>query len=162
MNDVRVVLRLRTLVPQGISPIQSDVIDRLQTLGDEGSISELDVDVWGSSMGINVPADRDPIRTRETVAEFEQWADRQDCTLRPAFDRRSTESTDSNEDTLILPLLCLAVYDEETVQAVYPHTDSEEVHTIHDGLDALESMVAGNEHLEPEDQPSEELSVPAE
>lgn len=158
MTDVRVALRFRTLVPQGISPVHSEVIERLQAFSDEGAISELDIDVWGGSMGIAVPADRDPLRTRETVAEFEQWAQQQDCTLRPAFGRRSTDSRDDGEDeqTLVLPLLCLAIYDDESLHAVYPHTDGEDVNTIHDGLTALESLVAGDEH--PESEPKGESS----
>ncbi len=47
----------------------------------------------------------------------------------------------------MLPLLCLAVYEAETIRAVYPHVNGEDVHTIHDGVDALESMTPGDEGL---------------
>jgi hypothetical protein len=40
---------------------------------------------------------------------------------------------------VVLPLLCLAVYEAKTVRAVYPHVDGENVYTIHDGIEALES-----------------------
>lgn len=39
-------------------------------------------------MGIRQTEGYDPEDTRETVAEFKQWADEHDCTLRPAFDWR--------------------------------------------------------------------------
>lgn len=143
-DPVRVVLRLRTLVPAGIGSVQSDVIDRLQRLEDEGLITTLDIDIWGLSMGVNGPHNRDPIGTRRTVAEFERWAENHDCTLRPGFGRPDARSTADGESEqrgdVVLPLLCLAVYDDATIRAVYPHTTSEGVQTIHDGLDVLESL----------------------
>ncbi|MDL5362232.1 HTH domain-containing protein [Halalkalicoccus sp. NIPERK01] len=148
-NDARVTLRFRTLGPGGINPVQSRVIDRLQTLGETESVAELDIDVWGPSMGGWSPADRDPTGTRETVAEFEQWANDHGCTLRPALDRRGAGSGSDDGGTrggdVVLPLLCLAIYDGETLRAVYPHVDGEEVHTIHDGIEVLESLAARDE-----------------
>ncbi len=32
------------------------------------------------------------------------------------------------------------MYNGERLQAVYPHMDGEEVYTIHDGIEALESL----------------------
>ncbi len=143
-SDVRAVLRLRTQAPHGLNETQADVIDRLQVLSENGTITELDVDVWGSTMGINQPAGLDPTGVQETVSEFEQWADEHDCTLQPAFERRNTESMADEEgrrrETLVLPILCLGVYDGERLEAVYPHVDGEDAVSIHDGVDALESM----------------------
>ena len=75
-DSVRAVLRVRTLGPSGLNPPQIDVIDRLQTLSEgedeDGPLADLDVEVWGTSMGITQRDDRDPVSTRETVAEFMQ------------------------------------------------------------------------------------------
>lgn len=139
-RSVRVVLRLRTLAPHGISKTQTEIIDRLQWLEADDRIAELDIDVWGGSIGSNRTAGRDPSHVREMVTEFERWADEHDCTLRPAFERRSTRTT--GEERLVLPLLCLAVYDTKTVQAVYPHVDSGDVYTIHDGVEGLELLLS--------------------
>lgn len=142
-TPVCVVLRLRTLAPHGIGEIQTAIVDRLRRLEADGRIAELDVDVWGTSAGIAPRADPDPAGVHETVAEFERWANDHDCTLRPAFERRSARA--HGETRVVLPLLCLAVYDAETVRAVYPHVDGGDAYTIHDGVAMLESTTSGDE-----------------
>ena len=162
-DTVRAVLRLRTLGPSGLNPPQTEVIDRLQMLteNEDNSIADLDVDVWGASMGITQTEGYDPEDTRETVAEFKQWADGHDCTLRPAFEWHSTKSEAEGENQsgrLVTPLITLAVYTEEDLQAVYPHVEDDEVNTIHDGVEALKSMVRDTEQSE--DEQHEKLVAP--
>jgi hypothetical protein len=110
----------------------------------DGPIAELNIDIWGASMGLTQD-DRDPDDIHETVAEFKQWADDQGYMLRPAFEWRSAVPKDGPEGQhgrIITPLVTLAVYTEEGLQAVYPysHGDGEEVRPIHDGIETLESM----------------------
>lgn len=62
-------------------PLQTKIIDHLQTLGTDRPITELDGDVLGTSIGITQTADRDPVEMSETVAEFKQWADTHGYTL---------------------------------------------------------------------------------
>ena len=165
-EPVRAVLRLRTLGPSGLNPPQIEVIDRLQTLteGEDGPITELDIDIWGTSMGITQTAGRDPADTRETVAEFKRWADAYGYTLQPAFDWHSGDSAETGDGQIITPLITLAVYnnDGERLQAVYPHVDGNEVHTIHDGVEALESMAGPGDAEQADDEQSERdtLTVP--
>lgn len=166
----RAVLRVRTLGPSGLNPPQIEVIDRLETLseGEDGPIDEFDVDVWGASMGITQSDARALGNIHERITEFEQWADEHGCTLGPAFKRRGTtsaaatepetESNDTREEGIIPPLLCLAVYDGETIAAVYPHGDGGEVATIHDGVEALESMATDEDQSR--DERSESEPVP--
>lgn len=148
-DAVRTVVRVRSLGPSGLNPPQTEVIDRLQALTEDGPIAELDVDVWGTSMGLTHNG-RDSACTREQVAEFEQWATEQGYTLQPAFDWRAGESEGDGEAQrreILTPLITLAIYsdDEETLQAVYPHVDGEEVRTIHDGVETLESLAGKTE-----------------
>lgn len=107
-------------------------------------------------MGIARSADRNPSDGYEVVTEFERWAADRDCTLRPAFERRSARVPE--ETRLMLPLLCLAVYEAEAIRAVYPHVNGEDVHTIHDGVDALESMTSRDEGMS--DWADEETTPP--
>lgn len=148
----RAVLRLRTLVPRGISPIQSDVIDQLQEFKTKGIIADLDIDTWGSSMGMSISSDRDSTGTRKLLSEFEQWEDTRSRTLSPAFGRSDTKPSDdgtTEQSTYtILPLLCLAIYNDTTIQAIYPHRTSEEVRTIHDGIASLEARKSAGEQIE--------------
>ncbi|WP_336365459.1 HTH domain-containing protein [Halalkalicoccus salilacus] len=157
-DSVRVVLRLRTLGPAGLNPPQTEVLDHLQTLTEEGLIDELDVDVWGGAMGITHTEERDPVDIRETVAEYKQWADAHGCTLRPAFEWHSAESEGERRGQIVTPLITLAVYNGEDLQAVYPHID-EEVNTIHDGVKVLESMAETGGTEQPEDEPSDKRVV---
>lgn len=143
-GSIRAVLRLRTLGPSGLNPPQTEVVDRLRTLVEADPIADLDVDVWGSGMGDTRTGDRDPLDVRESVAEFERWADQEGCSLRPAFERRFADSADDEEGRsgrIVTPLITLAVYEGERLRAVHPHVNGGEVRTIHDGVGALESML---------------------
>jgi hypothetical protein len=163
-DAVRTVVRVRTLGPSGLNPPQTEVIDRLQALTEDGPIAELDVNVWGASMGMTQDG-WDPVDTREQMAEFEQWATEQGYTLRPAFDWRAGESEGDGEAQrreIVTPLITLAIYsdDEETLQAVYPHVDGEEVRTIHDGVETLESLAGETEQSA--NKRREHVAVPTE
>jgi hypothetical protein len=142
-NAIRAVLRLRTLGPSGLNPPQIEVVDCLRALAEDGSIDDLDVDVWGASMGVARTADRDPGRVRETVTEYERWAADRGYTLRPAFDRRNPRSAGDgagSHDRVVTPLLTLAVYVGGELRAVYPHVDDGDVRTVHEGVGTLESV----------------------
>ncbi|MDL5360641.1 HTH domain-containing protein [Halalkalicoccus sp. NIPERK01] len=142
-ESLEAVLRLRTLAPYGIDRTQKEIIDRLRDLVKDGPLTDLDVDAWGAS--VRATGGNDVAAVRETVDEFARWAGRNDCSLTPAFEWRATDSFLDEESergsvVVVLPLLCLAVYDDGTLEAVYPHRDDDEVHTIHDGVEALESL----------------------
>ena len=161
-EPVRAVLRLRTLGPSGLNPPQVEVVDRLQTLSESENspITELDVDVWGTSMGITQTADRDREDIRELVTEFTQWADTHGYTLQPAFEWRSADSETDGErqhGQIVTPLITLAVYNEtgERLQAVYPHVDGDQVHTIHEGVEVLESMPGLGDTEQSQDEQNE-------
>jgi hypothetical protein len=164
-SDLRAVLRLRILGPSGLNPPQTKVIDRLQTLSEDkaGPLADLGVGLWGPSMGLTQTPDRDPVSTQETMAEFTKWADAHGYTLRPAFEWRSADSADAGKKQhgqIVTPLITLAVYTGERLQAVYPHVDGEDVQTIHDGVEALESM-AGPEDPEQADDEQNDQENPA-
>lgn len=89
---------------------------------------------------------------QQLLSEFKQWADERGCTLRPAFGRSNVDSsandTTKNGEYTILPLLCLAIYDGGTIHLIYPHMTPDDVHTIHDGITALESMRQDRDQME--------------
>ena len=160
MDSVRAALRLRTLGPSGLNPPQIKVIDRLQTLTENGPIAELDVDVWDAPMDPSETDIRDPEPTRDTITEFKQWADQHGYTLRPAFNWRSAESANNERGQVITPLITLAVYTGEHLQAVYPHMDGDDVWTIHDGIEVLESMTRDAERSDDENSENPVLPLP--
>lgn len=138
-SPVRAIVRLRTLGPSGLNPPQTEVIERLQTLTEDeaSSVTDLDIDIWGVSMGTTQTDARDPVCIRERVAEFKQWVDEQGYTLRPAFEWRPAEAENTGEGEIVTPLITLAVYEGERLQAVYPHVEGDDVCTVSDGVKAL-------------------------
>lgn len=140
-ESLQAVARLRTMGPSGLNPPQMQVVERLEAIDDSRNhpLGDLDIDVWGGSMGITRTDEHEPGETDELVTEFRQWANDQDCTLRPAFDWQSGEEVREGE-RVATPLITLAVYTDESLQTVYPHVRGGKVRTIHDGVAALESM----------------------
>lgn len=168
-DPVKAVVRLRTIGPSGLNPPQIEVIDRLRTLAEDEDrpITALDVDVWGTGMGITQTADRDPGDTRETVTEFRQWADTHGYALQPAFEWRSADGEieeESQHGQIVTPLITLAIYNEtgERLQAIYPHVDGDNVYTVHDGISELESMSGpgSTERSDDEQNEQEDPAVP--
>lgn len=164
-DSIRVVLRVRTLGSAGLNPPQIQVIDRLQMLAEDGSIDEFDVDSWGRSMGITQTDNPNPAAKRELVVEFKRWADQHGCTLRPAFSWRSADEASEQKPSaeIITPLITLAVYTGEELQAVYPHAneDEEGVQTVHDGIEALELMTTDAQPTTDNQREIGDLAIPS-
>lgn len=164
LDSARVIVRLRTLGPGGLNPPQIEVINHLQTLSEDNDspITDLDIDIWGASMGSTQTDGRDLFGMRDTVAEFTEWAHSQGYTLQPAFEWRSADSVDTEKKQygqISTPLITLAIYTGEHLQAVYPHVDDDDVQTIHDGVEALESMVGPGDAEPVKDEQNKQKNV---
>lgn len=161
-DSIHAVLRLRTLGPAGLNPPQTEVINRLQTLTEQkdGPIADLDLDIWEVSIGVTQTDDRDLVCTREMMAEFKYWADVHGYMLRPAFEWRTSDSADTKESQIVTPLITLALYSGRCLQAVYPHIDGERVNTIHDDVEALESMAGTGDTDQSKDEKNKKWTVP--
>lgn len=141
ITPLHAVVRLREPTSDEIKETQTDLIERLHQLVAAGTLTHIDIAVWGPSLEANPAHPTDPSPIRETYLEFDQWARRQEYTLAPAFYRRAAGSLvdDVHSEVIMCPLICLGIYEGETVQAVYPYSDGETVYTIYDGLTELES-----------------------
>ncbi|QCC49963.1 HTH domain-containing protein [Halapricum salinum] len=73
---------------------------------------------------------------------FREWARDAGVQLSPGFDSRACYSmvTGECEQSLVVPVVCLAVYDGDEIEAVYPHVGAEP-RTVADGLAALSGPV---------------------
>lgn len=140
------VVRLREPISDEIRETQTGLIERLHQLVAAGMLTHIDIAVWGPSIAANPAHPTDPSPRRETYLEFDQWARNHEYTLTPAFYRRTAGSLvdDVHSEVIMCPLICLGIYEGQTVQTVYPYSDGETVYTIHDGLTELESAL--NEH----------------
>ncbi|WP_331233316.1 HTH domain-containing protein [Natronorarus salvus] len=140
------VLYIRSVAPTGINDVQQRAIERLERLVAEGTLESVDYEVWGHS----VPTDSSELPIKRRYDEFADWADEHGYTLSPAFHVRETKTivSDSTWTVVSFPLLCLGIYSDRDVEAVFPCSDDDRTYTLQDGLHALESR----ESLEREDE----------
>ncbi|MFC7045709.1 HTH domain-containing protein [Halobacteriaceae archaeon GCM10025711] len=75
-----------------------------------------------------------------TFERFEDWADEEGVSIRPAFDVHTHHCgfTGDESEVLITPSICLAVRDEDELQGVYPCSEDGTVCTVDDVLASLE------------------------
>ena len=135
-EDTRVDVYLRERVPPPVSETIQATVERLRALEREGTIEELSVESWGICTAACADDDE---TAAATIEEFEQWADRTDHSLQPAFGRREVSSMFCEEPVHRheVPILSIAVYGGDELEYVAPCSDGERTHTVEDCLDAL-------------------------
>jgi len=137
----RVELWVRDTTAYGVADRVRAVHDRLRKLERRGDLSEVDLNVWGRAVSVSGDSVTDISGTiGAKIDEFVDWAEREEQALEPAFAvrKRNPVTVPGSETVLSLPLVCLAVYDEDDLLAVFPHTDDDDVRRVHDCLDGLE------------------------
>lgn len=140
-SQLRATLKLRAFPPHGIADVQRRTLARLHRLVDVGTLATIDVDVWGSHAVMDSLTDHEHAPSLEAVSDFERWAEKHDYTLAPAFARRECGSMidDETREVRVVPLVTLAVYEGDRLEAVYPHADDDRVRTVADGIETLEA-----------------------
>lgn len=131
-----VVCHART--PLVFDPVEKR-IERAQALEESGLVDDVVVRSWPDTVRLD-----DDGPHREVVEEFqrfEEWADGRGVTVRPPFETRTRASMVEEEgvDVLVTPVLCLAVYREERLVSVFPHSDGETTYSVERVLDRLEA-----------------------
>jgi hypothetical protein len=141
----RAELFLRDSVPIAATTEQSRILGRLQALAAAGVVAALSVQRWPHRVTVG---DTQARREFALCREFEAWADAHGVRLAPAFERHDCHNsfTDSHYRTAVLPVVCLALYDDDDLVALYPHTCETGIRTVLDGISMLEAesgLVAG-------------------
>lgn len=129
-GEIRVDLFVRSLRPGNWQAKQDRVLDRLESLVDEGVIDGFDVYVWGSA----APPSADRARTAfgrfvlDRIAAFEEWAHRNDRSLGELFAECEVESSITGESRHCrrLPAMAMAEYHDGRLRCVTPHQQSGE------------------------------------
>jgi len=101
-----------------------------------GAVDEYETTVWDK----RVPVDADcPERSR--YDEFVTWATDAGATLSPFFDTRLCYSWETGEKRtdLVMPALCVAVYEDDELVRVAPFAREGTPRSIEDCLDDLEA-----------------------
>jgi hypothetical protein len=132
----RVELFARSSLPSAVARRRDTVIGRLEGLAEDGHIATLDVHTWEKK----VPVDGNAFENVVYEA-FHEWAGSAGVELSPFFDTRECYSSRTGErgTRLVLPALSVAVYRDDDLQSVYPHSTATDARTVMDCLHALES-----------------------
>lgn len=121
----------------------AEAIGRVRALDADDRVSGCRVHTWNKQL---VPTGDGTERQRwvlERIEEFESWARERGVTLYPFFEERTRSSVliDDEQPVIVLPVICLAVYEGERVREVFPRSDGDLTYTVFDGLAALETGV---------------------
>lgn len=135
-GEVRVELYVRDELPPPANQQSAEIRTRLQRLDREGVIKELLARKWPS----RTPLAGVSPRIRDVYLSFTQWEATGELSLRPFFGTRECFSPREGErtDWLVLPAICLAVYVDDSLEMVYPHSAETGSCTVEDGVTWLE------------------------
>lgn len=140
----RAELYVRGGLPKPVRQCRRTSERRLAELTASGILEEVSVSSWAK----RVPIDRGDTLERTCYDAFSAWADDEGVRLRPFFDTRECYSTKTGEkrQELVVPALCLALYDEDdALVCVAPHADETSTVTIADCLDWLHDVADDDE-----------------
>ena len=112
----------------------TEAIDRTRALEASGQVERCSVATWDKQVVLGDGKSGRSDRGRETLEKieaFESWAAGRNASLYPFFEERTRGSllTDGAETVVVLPVLCLAIYEGERLEAVFsPDSRRRELH----------------------------------
>lgn len=119
------------------------VVDRLETLETDGRISSYETYVWTKAIRLHGPLEGTAYYERvfDHVEAFEAWADEESVELNSGFkiEALDCEITDETYRVLSLPSICIAVYENGELCAVYPHSTPDGCRTASRCLTEIEA-----------------------
>ncbi|GAB3675566.1 HTH domain-containing protein [Halopiger thermotolerans] len=142
-DPVRVELFLRTRTPPDVVDRLRDLVARARRLETTDAVADVRVQTWAPVRpALEELSDGDPSVAR-TVNAFRSWADREGYSLRPAFARHERTSLLEDRPTaeITVPIVCVAVYEDDALQCVAPCADGDRTYTVPDCLEALEAGI---------------------
>jgi hypothetical protein len=139
------VLWLRRGMTAEMRHWQDSVVAQLETAAARSDVS-VDVNRWSRKVETSANARRveGDAAALDAYRRYSLWADRADVSLEPAFQTYWDECTftDKSCEVILFPVICLALYEEDGLIAVYPHVRDDEVVTVADGLDLIAHVPA--------------------
>jgi hypothetical protein len=152
-TGTRIEAYMRAYTP--VSQPQNEVITRLDVLQQHGRVGEYDVTYVPKSV------QRGSMTEAERLYEsFLEWADDAGLAVERPFEVQHYENPITGEtvDKLVTPIVCIAVYDDDELEAVFPCEDGDAHVTV---LEALDAMEHGEDPLAPltVDQRGERVAV---
>lgn len=134
-DDTGIEMTLWTRQP--VCGARADVLDRLGELRSSGAIDGFTVETWPDAVRLDDAATHEEILA--TVDRFRAWATDHDRRIEPAFQRRTVSPLlGSSYRLLRLPMMALAVHDEDGLAGVYPSVDGDRTTTVPEFLSAYD------------------------
>jgi hypothetical protein len=135
-TETTLVCHART--PLVFDPVEERV-ERAQALEEGHLVDNVVVRSWPETVRLD-----DDGPHREVVEEFrryEEWAEHRGVSVSPPFETRTRTSIveEDGVEVLVTPVLCLALYRDERLVSVFPHSDADETYTVDRVLDRLEA-----------------------
>jgi hypothetical protein len=126
----------RSSLPEVAARRRDEVAGRLQRLADDGHVDDVTIHSWEKKVPLADASESD-----DRYDRFTAWAEETGVSLAPFFDVRSCYSMETGErgEWLVRPVLCLAVYREGDLDAVYPHSTGDGSRSVLDCLRAIEA-----------------------
>ena len=166
--ELRVECYVRASVPAALSRTIDDIVDRLHSLRESGTIADYQVTTWPPECQPTDSSNEGEPTRDELVAEFERWATQHDCSLEPAFQRQNVPlleaATDDSIERVRVPVVALALYaddagaDTDSLYGVVPYTNGERTYTVTEWLTSSEP----NGRTDPTRMTGSEQSTPLE
>ncbi|QLG48023.1 HTH domain-containing protein [Natrinema halophilum] len=139
-RTIRIELFLRKRVSADTVEVLRETVDRSRRLKEQDGNVDVHVETWSSTLpAIESLGDSERSVTL-TVDAFQDWADREGYTLRPAFERRETPSRLGHDPVteIRVPVVCVAVYVNDDLTYVAPCSDGDRTYSVDQCLAALE------------------------
>lgn len=130
-TDIRIECYVRA------APVGAPVDETIKTLReyDQRDVIEgFTVDVWPDEVALT--GETKEMALIEEYRRFQIWAEQAGVSLQPAFRIReqATLVSDQPARTLVLPMVCLAIYADGELVTVVPHRTDETTYTVKDAL----------------------------
>ena len=147
-TNYTVTLFVRADPALGCERQKQAVLEKLETLKAEDQIAAYDVHIWSKAIRLRGPLEETTYYQRVLghIEAFQQWADQEPVRLNPAFKLQTVdcEITDETYRVLSLPSICIAVYEDDELCAVYPHSTEDGCRTAGGCLKELEAYSQRN------------------
>jgi hypothetical protein len=140
-DGTRVELYARSSLPTVATRRRDEIAGRLKELAETEHVSQVAIHNWQKKVPLAKSS-----RELELHETFETWAEEVGVSLGPFFETRECYAMDTGEkgERLVMPALCLAVYREDRLQSVYPHSTNDGARTVMDCLNAIETTPRSN------------------
>lgn len=137
---VTIELFVRSLSPTAVHERQDELIERLSTLAERGTIADYDVEVWGDAIPLN-GATADTTRgkaIRDHVEALRTWGEVNDVELPEGLTPTATTGLlGESREVVRPPTVTLVEYRDGELEAITPRTEEGTTYTVADHLDAL-------------------------